>query len=130
MSYETMRDINGWLNLICAAIVMLMGLWLIWRGGHERPWWKPIPGRLVIGAAIIVYALARLEEGFWRVLSGTGPGQVGRHVNDWNTIFLLSLSTLLFLWSFVRFLRNDLEVHEPASWGQDPSKNRDPTLLS
>ena len=130
MSYEVMRDINGWLNLICAMIVMLMGLWLIWRGGHERPWWKPIPGRLVIGTTIIVYAIARVEEGFWRVLSGTGPGQVGRHVNDWNTIALLTLSTVLFLWSLIRFLHNDLEVHETVPRDQTQTKNREPTPLS
>lgn len=109
MTYETMRDLNGALNLICAVALLAMGGWLLWRGGHERPYWKPIPGRLVIGAAIVVYATARLEEAIWRIIATDGPGQVGLRINDWNTVVLLFAAVLLFGWSFLRFLRNDLE---------------------
>jgi len=109
MSYENYRDLNGALNLVCAFAMFAMGGWLLWRGGHERPWWRPIPGRIVVGLAIVVYALARIEEGFWRVIATDGPGQVGKRVNDWNTVILLAAAAVLFGWSVVRFLRNDLE---------------------
>ena len=110
MSYETYRTINGTLNLVAALAVLSMGLWLLFRGAHERPWWRPIPGRLVIGAAIVVHALVLIEEGFWRVVVDGGPGQVGRRINDWNTVALLAVSVVLFVWSFVRVIRNDLEA--------------------
>jgi hypothetical protein len=110
MSYETYRDLNGALSLVCALTLLAMGVWLLWRGGHERPWWRPVPGRLVIGATIVVYAVARIEEASWRLVATDGPGQVGRRINDGNTVAMLAASVVLFVWSLVRVIRNDLEA--------------------
>lgn len=109
MTYETMRQINGSLNLLCAFGLAIMAGWLLWRGGHEKPHWKPIPGRIVVGAFLMTYAAVRIEEGFWRIFGGGGFGSVGRRVNEPWTLALLAAATLLCAWSFVRFLRNDLE---------------------
>lgn len=112
MSYETYRTLNGLLNLICAGGLLTMAVWLLWRGGHERPYWRPIPGRIVVGAFLFTYGVARVEEGFWRVIVSGPVGQVGQRVNEPWTITLLAVACVLCGWSFLRFLRNDLDVSD------------------
>lgn len=108
----TYRDMNGAGNLVIFAVMLIFAIWLLWRGGHEKPWWRPIPGRLVIGAFFLSYSLLRLEEAFYRLSANETPGYVGSKINDLNTVIGIWVTAYLGVWSVIRFIRNDLEAND------------------
>lgn len=109
MTTEAYNDIRVYLLVALAAIMGALGLWLLVRGAKERPLWRPIPGRIVLGTFLVLYAANDIDRAQARF----------RHIGstalaDAESVSLVVAAVLCGIWTIVRFWRGDMEHHDPA----------------
>lgn len=110
LDYNDMRTINGAQSLIIGVMILIIGITLLHRGYAERAQWvRMVPGRVVIGSFLALFALITIEAASAKLLFRTlGPGGVGAYINNWYINLALFITILIGFFTLWRLFRNTL----------------------
>lgn len=100
------------------TINLILGVWLIWIGLNDKPFfiWRGwsrvsdahIPGRIVLGIYFLFYVFREWDVAVNRIKYG-GGGKSADAVNDWNSVVPVVIGVAVFgIWSVIRFARGDI----------------------
>lgn len=86
------------------AIILIMAVWIIYRGSHED-WGKRIPGRVVLGLFLLhlVYWIGDVTVILLRY--GRSARATESATDPWS-VYPLAVGLVFGIWAAIRFFRN------------------------